>query len=169
MALIQTVKLHSTSADGRAFPNLFTEVKIPDLKRKYEAYKGGGMDTAVHLDMGGEPIEMELTFNGKLPKEIVKMFARPSHTGVLWRHAGWYTDQDTNAKYGVEIVMRGRFTVDNPATKTGEQGSGKIKVFASYLKYSENGEELIEIDAVAGVNKVGGEDTLEEARNFIGI
>ena len=169
MAIIQTLKLHNTSCEGMSYPNLFTECKVPDLKRKYEAYKGGGMDTPVFIDSGGEAIEMELTYGGRIPASIRTKFGSPKHTGQLWRWAGWYTDQDTDDKFGVEIVVRGRFNIDEPNAKGGELGSGKVKVFPSYYKYTENGKVLVEIDSAKGVYKIDGEDILEEARNFLGL
>jgi P2 family phage contractile tail tube protein len=169
MALIHTLQLHSVSANGVAYPNVFTECKIPDVTRKYEAYKGGGMDTPVFVDLGGEPLAMEITTAGKIPASLLELFGNPKHNGVMWRWAGWYRDQDSGASVGAEVVVRGRFNIDNPNAKTGEVGGGKIKVFPSYYKYSENGRELILIDSVSSVYRINGVDVLDEARSFLGL
>ena len=169
MSAPQILQLHNVTVDAKPYSNVFTECKPPDLKRKYEAYKAGGMDTPIFVDLGGEPMEMEVTMAGKMPSEILAKFAASKHNAVLTRWAGWYRDQSTGKGTGVEVIARGRFNVDNSNAKTGEVGNGKLKFYMSYYKLTIDGKVLVEIDAESATNIVDGNDTLEPARNFLGI
>lgn len=169
MAFARINELFSISCEGAAYPNVVKEVKVPDFKRKYEAFKAGGMDTPIHVDLGGEAMEAELTIAGLTPDQIVKDFMAKKHMGKTWSYRGYYRDQETGQGYGVEIVMRGRHNIDNPSAKPGEAGEAKVKVHLSYYKLVIEGRTLIEIEPTAAKHFVDGEDKLADARNFLGL
>lgn len=169
MAFSRITELFNITCEGRSHAAAIKEIKLPDLKRKYTPHQSGGMDTPVFVDLGGEGLEAELTFAGICPDDIVIDYTALKHMGKTWAYRGYIRDQQTGVGQGVEVVMRGRHNIDNPTIKHGDAGDTKIKVYLSYYKQTVDGKVLNEIDPVAGIHIVNGEDKLADARNFLGI
>lgn len=68
------------------------------------------------------------------------------------------------------INLRGGWKeLDAGTWKPGDKSTLTVQVAASYYKLSIDEEELIEIDAINLVRKVGGEDQMEAIRAAIGL
>ena len=170
MAFIKITELFSVSCEGTPYPNEIKEVKLPDLKRKLDPYRAGGMDSPVPTDLGGEALECELTFGGSVtPAQITKDWTSKKVMGKTWTIRGYHRDQETGVGTGIEIVIRGRHNIDNPSMKPGEAGESKVKLSLAYYKYIEDGKTLVEIEPLAHKHIVDGDDKLADARNFIGL
>ena len=133
-------------------------VTLPKLTRKFEEWRGGGMDSAVKVDMGGEAMEMEWVLGGPMV-DVLAQFGDTDIAGVQLRFVGaWQTDDDS-AVDRVEIVIRGRHEeIDMGEAKPGEGGEFKVKTALVYYKLTWNGVTVIEADVQNGTLIVGGVD-----------
>ena len=86
------------------------------------------------------------------------------------RFAGAVQADDTGEYTAVEVHLRGRWEEMDPGSgKAGEGTEFKMKMAVSYYRLVMDGEEIIEIDAVNMVEKVGGVDLIASVRSILGI
>ena len=169
MALPRKLKHFNVFYNGENFIGQAAEVTLPKIARKMEGWRGAGMTGEVKVDMGMEALELEHSYGG-IMAEIYRDFGIAKIDGVMLRFAGAYQRDDTDAVDAVEIVCRGRHEeIDPGSAKAGDDTEFKVKSALSYYRLSINGEDLIEIDLVNMVEKVGGEDRLAEHRKAIGL
>lgn len=169
MALPRKLKNMNVFNDGASYLGEAKTVTLPVLTRTMEAWRGGGMDGTVKVDMGQEPIDMESTFGG-LMLGILRQYGVTSATGVQLRFAGAYQRDDTGEVDAVEVVVRGRHEeIDMGDATPGEDTEHKVKTTCAYYKLTVNGVDEIEIDLLGMVFKVGGVDRLAEQRAAIGV
>jgi P2 family phage contractile tail tube protein len=85
------------------------------------------------------------------------------------RFMGSYQRDDTGETTAVEIVQRGRIINDDQGEQKGGESNQMTTSFANtYYKLTVNGEVLREVDLVAGIDIVDGEDRMEKHRQNIG-
>jgi P2 family phage contractile tail tube protein len=168
MSLPRKLKHFNVFYNGEEFFGQATEITLPKLAMKAEAYRGGGMPGEVDIDLGLEKLELEHSYGG-LMYPIIKDMGITSVGGVLLRFAGSYQRDDTGDMDAVEAVCRGRHAeVDMGGAKAGDDTEFKVKSSLSYYKLSVNGTTLVEIDMVNMIYKVDGVDRLEQHRRNIG-
>ncbi|MFC3579521.1 phage major tail tube protein [Sphingomonas hylomeconis] len=153
--------------DGARYLGEVGSVTLPKLTRKFEEWRGGGMDSAVKVDMGGEAMEMEWTLGGPM-LDVLTQFGDTDIAGVQLRFVGaWQMDDDSDVDR-VEIVIRGRHEeIDMGEAKPGEGGEFKVKTALAYYKLTWNGVAVIEADPLGGVLIVGGVDRRAAIRNAL--
>jgi len=165
----QTISNFNLIFDGVGFVGLIEEMNLPKLVRKVEEYRNGGMFAPAELDLGMEALEADFTVTG-YNKEIIKKYGVQAVDGVLCRLLAAETPDSGGATDAIEIVMRGRWReLELGTVKTGEKNTTKVTFPMTYFKYSENGEDLIEIDTVNMIFKVAGKDLLESTRKALSI
>lgn len=169
MALPNSLKNFNAYNDGVNFMGIIEELKLPKLSRKFEEFRGGGMDGPVSLDMGQEKLEIEQVCSGFV-LDSYKAYGATKAASVMTRFAGAYQREDTGEVQAVEIVTRGRIQEIDPGdAKVGDKGKTTIKMALTYYKLTVGGEEIIEIDLLNFVFKVNGVDMLESQRKAIGL
>ena len=167
MALPAKLKNMNVFNEDRSWAGLVTSVTLPKLARKFEGYRGGGMDSEVQLDMGGEPMELETTCGGPM-RDAIRQIGEARAGGVFRRFVGTYQNDDTGGVDAVEITMRGRpQEIDRGEQKVGEGGEFKDKWALVYFKLEWNGRVLIEIDVLGMVYMIDGVDRLAEQRAIL--
>lgn len=155
--------------DGESYMGQVAEINLPKLVRKMEEWRGGGMNRPLKIDFGGEALSMEWTCGGMM-RGVLNQYGITKHDGVQIRFAGAYVAEDSDNHDAVEIVIRGRHSEIDPGTaKPGDDTAFKVTTEISYYKLTINGEEVIEIDAVAMIEKVNGTDLLAKQRRAIGL
>lgn len=155
--------------EGGSYLNQVPSLNLPKLGRKMEGYRGGGMDTEVQIDVGGEPLEMEWTTGGFVDG-LLEQWAAPGANAHMLRFAGSYENEDTGAISAVEVVVRGRHQeIDLGEAKVGSDTEHKIKSVLAYYKLTIDGVEKIEIDVLGMVLRVNGVDRLAQHRAAIGV
>ncbi|MFZ6709768.1 phage major tail tube protein [Undibacterium sp. TC9W] len=93
-----------------------------------------------------------------------------THNAVQLRFAGAYQNDDTAEVTAVEIVVRGRHKeIEMGSAKMADKSDQKYKTTCSYYKLIINGQDIIEIDFINGVEIVGGIDRRAELRAAIGM
>lgn len=169
MSLPDTLKNFNVFGDANNWMGLVPEITPPKLARKFEDYRGGGMDGTVKLDMGADALECEFTAGG-LMKDAIRQFGATAIDAVQLRFVGAYQNDGTGKVTKVEIVMRGRYEeLDMGAAKAGDKNDHKFKVAPAYYKLIIDGIVEIEIDVLNMVFTVGGKDRLKEIRAALDI
>jgi P2 family phage contractile tail tube protein len=147
---------------------LANEIELPKLAKKMEEiFMGNG---TIKVAMGNEAMEATVTLDG-MPEEVLRAFGECDVSGIALRFAGAYERQDATCETSsLEIVMRGRFEeLDFGSAKKGDKSQSKHKMAVAYLKVMIDGDEVIELDHVNYIERVGGVDRLAKTRAAIGL
>ena len=171
MALPRKLKNLNLFNDGNSYVGVVKSVTLPPLGRKMEAFRGGGMNGPVKVDLGFADDGIQLEWKtGGLDLISLKQFGAVNASGVALRFAGAFEQDDTGEVSAVEIVLRGRHeTIEMGEAKPGEDTEHTMKTTCSYYKLVVDNEEIIEIDLLNFVEKVGGVDMLDKQRTAIGL
>ena len=171
MALPKKLKYFNMFFDGDNYFGMVPEITPAKLTRKTEDYQAGGMPGSVAVDLGFDAgaLDMDITLGG-MDAGLLKKWGIATADGMQTRYAGSYQDDSTGEAVPVEIQTRRRFTEMDPGTsKTGDDTSHKYTLKNTYYKLTINGEEIIEVDVLNMIYKVGGVDMMEKHRANIGL
>lgn len=169
MALPNTLKDFNLFGDGNNWQGQIPTLTLPELARTVEAYRGGGMDGSVEIDMGQEVIEFSWTAGGIIA-DIFHNYATPIHDANLLRFTGSYESDETGQIIPVEIVVRGRHkTIAMGTAESGGQNQIETTTTCSYYKLTVSGRTLVEIDIPGMVLRVNGTDRLAQRRRALGV
>lgn len=168
MAFPRKLKTMNLFNEGLSYMGETGAVTLPKLGRNFEEWRGGGMDAAVKVDMGGTPLEMEWSTGGPM-RDVLRQFGVTTLGGVYLRFAGAYQNDQTGTIDAIEVTVRGRHEeIDMGEQKVGEGGEFKVKSALVYFRLDWNGVEEVEIDILNSVFRVGGIDRLAGLRAAIG-
>lgn len=158
-----------TIIDGIGHIGETTSMKLPNLDRKFETHRGGGMGRPVKLDMGGgDDLTLEHSYAGPV-REIIRQYGLPTLSGVQCRWVGSYENDDTGEITVVEVVAQGRHQeIDRGDQKPGELGEFKVKTECVYYKETWNGVVEVEIDILGNIEIIGGVDRMAAHRAALG-
>ncbi|MFZ6732475.1 phage major tail tube protein [Undibacterium sp. Ji42W] len=169
MGLPSKLKDFNLFNDGANYLGLVPELTLPKLSRKMEEYIAGGMSGPIEVDYHTEKIELDWTAGGLLVDALMQ-YGAVTHNAVQLRFAGAYQNDDTAEVTAVEIVVRGRHKeIEMGSAKMADKSDQKYKTTCSYYKLIVNGQDIIEIDFINGVEIVGGIDRRAELRAAIGM
>lgn len=171
MALPHKLKNMNLFNDGNIYTGKAKSVTLPSLGRKMESYRGGGMNGPVKTDLGHSDDGIQLEWKlGGLDLIVLKQFGAVSASGIALRFAGAFEQDDTGEISAVEISVRGRHeTIEMGDAQPGEDTEHSITTTCSYYKLTVDNEDIIEIDLLNFIEKVGGVDMLEKQRKAIGL
>jgi len=169
MGMPKVLKNFAVFVDGTSYVGEVSEITLPKLTRTLEDFRSGGMRLPAKVDHGMEALECEITSGGWIV-EWLRQFGNAKVDGVPLRFAG-AVQSDSDGEYqAVEVSLRGRWEeLDTGAAKAGEGTEFKAKMAVNYYRLTVDGEEIIEIDAINMIEKVGGVDMLEKVRTILGI
>jgi P2 family phage contractile tail tube protein len=169
MGFPSTLKQLLMFNDGDRYVGDVVSITPPKLTRKFEEYRGGGMNRPVKIDMGGEALEMEATYTGYM-RNVLQQAGMLSLAGVQQRFSGSFQDDSTGTVSIVEISTRGRHEeIDMGEWKPGELSEFKVKSQLSYYKLSINEQVVIEIDVLNMIEIVNGVDLMAPHRAGLGM
>ena len=169
MALPAKLKNFNLFNEGQNYIGQVDEIVLPKLTAKMEEWRGGGMDIPVDIDLGMEKLTMEWTLGG-YEAQVLRQFGAMTHGAFGLRFAGAVQSDDVAEVKAVEIVVRGRHSeIDFGTAKAGEDTKKKITTSLSYYKLTLNGEELVEIDALNMIKRIGGTDLSQGLRAALGM
>ena len=168
MGLPSKLKYLKVYNDGFGYMGETAEVTVPKLARTFEDYRGGGMDSAVGIDLGGETIEFEWKIGGML-EQVYRQFGATSINAHQLRYVGSYQDDNTGRTKTVDITVRGRHQeIDPGGSKSGDDTEQTVKTRCAYYKLMVDGWTLIEIDVLNMIFIVNGVDLLAQHRANLG-
>ncbi|WHS62256.1 phage major tail tube protein [Pseudomonas sp. G2-4] len=171
MAMPRKLKNLNLFNDANSYLGVVKTVTLPPLGRKMEAYRGGGMNGPVKVDLGfsDDGIQFEWKTGG-LDLIALKQFGAINASGVALRFTGSFQQDDTEEITAVEVVMRGRHeTIEMGDGQAGEDTEHSITTTCTYYKLIVDNEEIIEIDLLNFIEIVNGVDMLAEQRQALGI
>ena len=168
--LPKTLKNFNLFIEGEGYAGRVEELTLPKLSRKMEEYRGGGLNGDIEIDLGMEKLEMEFTLR-EYSREVLNQWGVCDTAGVGLRFLGAAVRDDSTCETdSIEVVIRGRWReLDFDTSKSGEMSTLKVMVAATYYKYQVNGDEVIEIDHINMIEKVNGQDRLEEQRKALSL
>lgn len=171
MALPKKLKMMNLFNEGNSYLGQTGEVTLPKLGRKFEDWRGGGMDGNIKWDAGLSDDMIEFAWKlGGIDPLVIGQYGAVSVSSLGLRFAGSYQRDDTGDTTALEMTIRGRHEeIDFGNAKAGDDTELSIKTIWSYLKISIDGEDYIEIDIPGMVFKVKGKDMYAEHRKNIGL
>lgn len=166
--LPRVLKNMNLFVDGRGYAGRIDEIQLPKLTLKTEEHRAGGMDVPVEIDLGMDKLEAELTISDYDP-EVYKLFGLLDLKPVQITIRGAIQAQGEDAKPVVINLRGGWREIDAGTWKPGDKSTLKVMVAASYYKLTIDGQEVVEVDAINLVRKVGGVDQMNAIRAAIGL
>jgi P2 family phage contractile tail tube protein len=165
MSMPKFIKNFNAFVDGVSYFGLCSEAKLPQPKIQTEAHRGSGMDAPVGVDMGMEAMSAEMTFSEWRP-ELAKKLGRQERFVM---RPGQQSATDFSAT-PIIATMGGLLTVtDYGDLKPGTNSPFKLTMDVRYYRLEIDGVEMLEIDIVNAVRRIGGVDQLAEIRRAMGI
>ncbi|GAB7533650.1 phage major tail tube protein [Pseudomonas sp. 3A(2025)] len=154
--------------DGVSMAGDVPQLTLPKISVKAEAYRAGGMDAEIDVDMGLQKLESSFSTNG-MRREALKFVGLADQTAFNGSFRGAFKDQKGGWK-GVVATLRGMAReVDNGDWKPGEKAEIKFALSVSYYKLEIDDRLIYEIDPVNGVRVIDGVDQLSRMRTILGI
>lgn len=171
MSLPRKLKHMNMYLAGESWAGIVESFTPASLARQTEAFRGGGMGGGVKVDMGFEADALDTQcVIGGFDDRILRHHAKETIDGLQVRFAGSYQRDDTGEVVAVEVVQRGRILNDDQGEQKGGESNQTTVSFANtYYKVTVNGETIREVDLVAKIDIVDGEDRMEKHRNAIGL
>jgi P2 family phage contractile tail tube protein len=164
----RVLKNFSLFVDGRGYAGVVEQLTLPVLTTKMEEFRGGGMDAPAEIDMGQEKLEASFQLFEYDPN-VIRLWglADGAATQVTARGA---LRRDGEDAVSMVVNLRGVVKeLDMGDWQSGEKTALKFMMALRYYKVSIGGQELIEIDKVNMIRRVGGTDQLQTIRNAIGV
>lgn len=171
MGLPRKLKQMNVFNEGQSYVGEATSVALPNLERKMEAYRGGGMNGYAKVDHGLDENSLQVKWKvGGYCKQVLQQSGTTSVSGVMLRFTQGFQRDDTGDVDAVEVVVRGRHSlVDRGDGKVGDDTEWEITTECVYYKETLNGEVLVEIDIMNMIEMYAGIDKMEALRKAIGI
>lgn len=151
--------------DGISYFGKATTAKLPDVKILTEAHRGTGMLGPVGMDMGNEAMSSEISFAEWDPAlfkrlgKITRFVLRPAAPAA-----------DSEAVDTIIATLGGLITeTTGGELKVGGDVPLKLVMDVREFALEINGSEVIAIDMVNGIRRVGGVDQMAAARIAMGI
>lgn len=164
MGLPHKLKNFNVYADGDSYLGQVSEVTLPPIKTKGEAYRGGGMLGEVDIDMGLEKLEAEVKYGG-IVRGVMRRLGLVGVAGSMLRFVGAYQEDVASGILAAELVTRGRLMELDPGNaKAGDNTEWTGKYTLAYLKWTLNGRVEVEIDMLNNVYVVDGIDRMAGIR-----
>ncbi|WP_053982234.1 phage major tail tube protein [Marinagarivorans algicola] len=170
MAADNLLKNYSVMVDGIGKAGNCGAYKPPVLTIKTTDFQSGDMDMAVPVDDGMEPMEATYSVYG-MDEQSHRLFGFVNGSGLGVTVRTSYQNRDGQVKACVD-ELRGTITgVERDEQTTGSQKEKMTKVTMKLQYYRSvfDGQELVEIDAINGVRKLGGVDQLANIRSAMGL
>lgn len=169
MALPKVLKNMNVYTDGTNWKAEVKTITLPKITKKTEDYRGAGMLGDVALDMGYEKMECEISHPGFNRLQYAE-FGNCGVDALPVRYVGSYEDKQTCQKSTVEYYARGTLIeVDAGDQELGSLGDFKSMYNLSYFRLTVDGEEVVELDFINGIERFAGTDLSAEVRQMLGL
>lgn len=168
MAARDVLKNLNLFVDGRGYAGQIQNYSPPDLTLTTEDFRGGGMDSAVAIEMGQEPLETSFSLIA-YDADVLALWGVAEGSSVQFTVRGALESFDGTVKPVVHNMQgkitslsRGEWTPGSPAPLS-------VTLRLTYYKETHNGSDLHEIDVENMVRIVNGEDRLAAQREALGL
>ncbi|CCG09706.1 phage major tail tube protein [Pararhodospirillum photometricum] len=168
--LPRVLKNFNVIVDGHPMAGVAEELELPDLDRKMDEYRGGGMLGEVSLDLGLEKLSLTFTL-AQFDLVVLNNWGVWGASGLGVRFLGAArADDDAGAVEAIEVAGRGRWKkIELGSVKTGDRSKMKIEMPLTYYRYRSNSRDIIEIDLINNIERVNGTDRQATVNQAIGL
>jgi P2 family phage contractile tail tube protein len=168
MAARDVLKNINLFVDGRGYAGQIDEYNAPDLTVTTEDYRAGGMDTAVAIEMGQEPLETSFSLIA-YDADVLALWGVAEGASVPFTVRGALESFDGTVKPVVH-EMRGKITSLQRGTwAPGQKPALNVTMRLVYYKETHDGRVLYEIDVENMIRVVNGVDRLAAQRAALGL
>ncbi|AOI94850.1 phage major tail tube protein [Burkholderia sp. LA-2-3-30-S1-D2] len=158
----------NTFVDGRSYAGRATSMTPPKLKLKTDDFRAAGMDAAVKVDQGMEPLEASFAM-ATMEYDVLKFFGLVDQGAFNGVFRAVFKDRSGNSK-SVVVYLRGMlYEVDPGEWKPGDKVDAKFNVSCDYYKLEIDGAVVHEIDIFACKRVINGVDQLADIRKKLGM
>ncbi len=164
----QTLYNFNLFVGADSYAGVASQLTLPKLKVKTEDYRAGGMDAPVKMDMGLEALDAAFSMTGVAP-DVLAYFGLADQSSFHGVFRGAFKDQKGAVVAAVATFQGMLQEVDMGDWKAGDKAETKYNVNCSYYKLEVDGKAIIEIDPVAGIRVVNGQDQLTKVRAALGV
>lgn len=165
MAIPRILKNWQAFVNGVGYAGLLPKFEAPEVSRKMEAHRAGGMDGEFEMDMGMEAMTAKLTMDEPIA-DIISAFA---DGGGRVQVRGSFVRDNDGSRVAVVQEIGGRWKKINLGDwEAGSKAPIEEEVAVDYYRVNIGGTDVIEIDVVNMIRIIGGVDELEGLRADIG-
>ncbi|WP_284890565.1 phage major tail tube protein [Burkholderia sp. lyk4-R2A-23] len=158
----------NTFVDGRSYAGRATSMTPPKLKIKTDDFRAGGMDAAVKIDQGMEPLDASFAM-ATMEYEVLRFFGLVDQGAFNGVFRAVFMDRSGKTK-SAAVYLRGMlYEVDPGDWKPGDKVEAKFSVSCDYYKLEVAGVIVHEIDIFACKRVINGVDQLAEVRKGLGM
>lgn len=146
------------------------EIKLPDVTAIMQEHKALGMVGKIELPAGFDKLEGEIKWNS-LYRDVAKVMANPYKTVQLQCRSNieTYGAQGRIQELSLVTFLTVMFKKNPLGTfKQHDNAEFSSSFSATYLRQMIDGDEVLELDYLANIFRVGGEDMLATYRSNIG-
>ena len=157
-------------ADGNSLLGRAEEIKLPDIQAVMQEHKALGMVGKIELPAGFDKMEGEIKWNS-LYEEAAALMANPFRAVQLMCRSNieTYGAQGRVDEMGLVTYLTVMFKKNPLGTfKQHENAEFQAGFSCLYIKQVINGKEMLELDFLANIFRVNGEDMLATYRRNIG-
>lgn len=160
------VYVNNASKHGQA-----SEITAPTITAIMTDYKAMGMVGSLEFFNGFDKLEMTIkwTYPDNAAQKACANFLKPVDLMIRSSKAK-YDNGGVNGELPIVMYVRG-YSKAHPggSFKAKEDTELESTFTCQYYKLEIDGEEIVEIDVINNIYKVGGEDLLAERRQNLGI
>ena len=156
--------------DGNSLLGKVEEMTLPSVKNKMVEHKALGMNGALEFPSGIEKLEGKIKWNSFYGDVLAKMANPYTALQVQVR-----ASLETYASGGrvsqvpvVAILTMMPKSLPGGSFKQNDNVEAETDYTANYFKLTIGGQDIVEVDVLANIYKVGGVDVLAEYRTNIG-
>ncbi|WP_432719843.1 phage major tail tube protein [Jeongeupia wiesaeckerbachi] len=157
-------------ANGNSLIGRAEEIKLPDVAAIMAEHKALGMVGKIELPSGFDKLEGEIKWNS-LYKDVAKLAANPFKAVQLQCRSNieTYGAQGRLQEVSLVTYLTVMFKKNPLGTFKQHDNAEFASAFsATYIKQVIDGEDVLELDYMANIFRVGGEDMLADYRRNIG-
>lgn len=156
--------------DGNSMLGKAEECKLPDVVATLTEHKALGMVGKIELPSGLDKMEATIKWNS-LFADVLKKAANPFKPVQLQVRSSQesYTGQGRTAEVPVVVHLTGSFKkFPLGGFKQHDNVEAETALTITYVRLVVNGEDIVEVDVLSNIYKVGGVDLLAQYRTNIG-
>lgn len=156
--------------NGKSLLGKVEEAKLPDVATVLVEHKALGLVGKLELPSGIDKMEMSIKFNSFYEDVLVKAADPFTPVNLQVRSSrDTYTGQGRTAQEPVVTFLCGTFkNYPLGGFKQHDNVEAEFKLNITYLKQVVAGKDMIEVDVLNNIYKVGGNDILATYRSNIG-
>lgn len=160
------VYVNGTSTHGQS-----TEISLPNIQASKSEYKALGMVGTPKFFNGFDALEATIKWSS--PNNDIKKYVADPRNAVdfmIRSSREIYEGGDLKEEQPVIYFIKGSVSNYGLGTlKKGEDTETETKIDLTYIKEVVNGEEIVELDIVNNIFRIGGQDMLAKYRKNLGL